>query len=342
MNQFMENLTGIPSSDAIGKNAFESFPHLIEQGVDHPLERAIKGEMSTSVDTPYYIPKTGKSGWVVGTYGPIRNVNGEIIGVIGIVHDITQRKLMENELLKSRNELEQRVRERTEELEAKNMEMERFIYTVSHDLRTPLVGISGYLGFIKQDAKNGDSYRLENDLNTISNSIAKMDQLLSETLELSRIGRVTNQPEDVPLGELAKEALNQVADRMRLKNIKVLVAQDLPIVHVDRMRILEALGNLIENSMKYLENQSHPVIEIGRRLDGDQTILFIRDDGIGIAPSQHDKVFELFYKVKKKSEGTGVGLAIVKRIIEVHGGRIWIESELDRECTVCFTLPIAR
>lgn len=146
-NQFMENLTGISSSETIGKTAFELFPHLIEQGIDRLLERAMAGEMATSVDTPYCIPQTGKSGWVVGTYGPCRNANGEIIGVIGIVRDITESKLIENELRKSRNELEQRVRERTEELEAKNVEMERFIYTVSHDLRTPLVGISGFLGF---------------------------------------------------------------------------------------------------------------------------------------------------------------------------------------------------
>lgn len=340
-NQFMETLTGIPSSEAIGKNAFESFPHLIEQGIDRLLERAIAGETATSVDTPYYIPKTGKSGWVVGTYGPCRNANGEIIGVIGIVRDITKRKMIEDELRESRNELEQRVRDRTEELEIKNMEMERFIYTVSHDLRAPLVGISGYLGFVKQDAKKGNLHQLETDLNTISDSIAKMDQLLGETLELSRIGRATNPPEDVPFGELVKEALDQAAERIRLKDIEVLVAHDLPTVHVDRMRILEVLGNLIENSVKYLESQSQPRIDIGYRLDGDQTVLFIRDNGIGIDPSQHDKIFGLFYKVDKKSEGAGAGLAIVKRIIEVHGGRIWIESELGKGCTVCFTLPSA-
>jgi PAS domain S-box-containing protein len=340
-NQFMENLTGIPSSEAIGKTAFELFPHLIEQGIDRLLERAMAGEMATSLDTPYWIPQTSKSGWVVGTYGPCRNANGKIIGVIGIVRDITERKLIENELCRSRDELEQSVRERTEELEGKNVEMERFIYTVSHDLRTPLVGISGFLGFLKQDAENRDLKRLETDLKIINDAIAKMDQLLGETLELSRIGRVINQPEDVPFGEIVKEALDQTAERIRLKNIKVLVAQDLPVVHVDRLRIAEVIGNLIENCMKYLGEQSQPRMEIGYRLDGDQTVLFVQDNGIGIDPSQHDKVFELFYKVDRKSDGTGVGLAIVKRIIEVHGGRIWIESELGEGCTICFTLPLA-
>jgi PAS domain S-box-containing protein len=338
----MENLTGIPSSEAIGKSALELFPHLIEQGIDLLLEHAKAGEIATSVDTPYYIPKTGKSGWIVGTYGPVRNIDGKIIGIIGIVRDITERKLIENELRESHNKLEQRVKERTEELETKNTEMERFIYTISHDLRTPLVGISGFLGFLKQDAEKGDLKQLETDLSIISNAISKMDQLLGETLELSRIGRVTNQPEDVLFGEIVKEALDQAAERIRLRGIKVLVAQDLPKVHVDRMRIMEVLGNLIENSLKYLGDQSHPRIEIGYRLDGGQTVLFVRDTGIGIDPSQHDKVFELFYKIDRKSEGTGAGLAIVKRIVEFHGGRIWIESELGKGCTVCFTLQLAQ
>jgi signal transduction histidine kinase len=107
------------------------------------------------------------------------------------------------------------------------------------------------------------------------------------------------------------------------------------------MRIVEVLVNLIENSVKYMGDQPHPRIEVGCLSDGGQTIFFVRDNGMGINPSQHDKVFELFYKVDKSSEGTGAGLAIVKRILEVHGGRIWIESELGKGCTVCFTLPLA-
>jgi signal transduction histidine kinase len=107
------------------------------------------------------------------------------------------------------------------------------------------------------------------------------------------------------------------------------------------MRIIEILGNLIENSLTYLGLRADPEIEIGQRVDEKGRIFFVRDNGIGIDHSQHDKVFELFYKVDKKSEGSGAGLAIVKRIIEVHGGSIWIESEMGQGCTVCFTLPLA-
>ena len=115
----------------------------------------------------------------------------------------------------------------------------------------------------------------------------------------------------------------------------------MPIVHVDKMRIVEVLVNLLENSIKYMGTQEKPEIEIGQRIEGNERILFVRDNGTGVDPTEHEKVFGLFYKVDKKSEGSGAGLAIVKRIIEVHGGRIWIESELGKGCTVCFTLPLA-
>ncbi|VVB63656.1 Methanogenesis regulatory histidine kinase FilI [uncultured archaeon] len=162
-----------------------------------------------------------------------------------------------------------------------------------------------------------------------------------DTLELSRIGRVINLPEDVSFRDIVGEALGQTAEKIESRGIKVSIAPNMPIVYVDRMRIVEVLVNLIENSIKYMGTQEKPEIEFGQKIEGVERIFFVRDNGMGIDPSQQDKVFELFYKVDKRSEGTGAGLAIIKRIIEVHGGRIWIESELGKGCTVCFTLPIA-
>ena len=247
----------------------------------------------------------------------------------------------DQELRKAHDELEMRVKERTEELERRNTEMERFIYTVSHDLRTPLISVSGLLGFLKQDAEKGDLEQMNADLRIANEAVKNMDQLLSETLELSRVGRVVNPPEDVPFGKIVEDALEKTSEKIRSKGCKISVAKNLPVVHVDQMRITEVLVNLIENSIKYMGSQANPEIEIGERIDGKDRIFFVRDNGIGIDPSQHDKVFELFYKVDKKTEGTGAGLAIIKRIIEVHGGSIWIESEMRHGCKVCFTLPLA-
>jgi len=250
------------------------------------------------------------------------------------------RRLNE-ELKEAREELELKVKERTAELEAGNAEMERFVYTVSHELRTPLVSISGLLGFLKQDAEKGYLDRMKTDYRLADEALSKMDQLLGETLELSRIGRIADPPLNVPFSEIAKEALDQTADKLKSRSIEVSVADEWPIVRVDRMRLAEVLVNLIENSIKYMGDQAHPKIEIGHRKDEEDTVFFVRDNGVGIDPSQHEKVFGLFYRLDSMSGGTGVGLTVVKRIIEIHGGRIWIESELGKSCIVCFTLPLA-
>jgi PAS domain S-box-containing protein len=285
--------------------------------------------------------RDSQSIWVSINIHAVRDRNGTILYLEGTNIDITERKRAETALHKAHAELELRVKERTEELERRAAEMERFIYTVSHDLRSPLITVSGFVGFLKKDLEIGDAKRIETDLRLIEEAITRMDALLGDTLELSRIGRVMNPPENVPFGEIVKEALDQMAEKLGSKAVAVSVAQDLPVANVDRMRIVEVLVNLIENSVRYMGDQPEPKIAVGHRLDGAETVFFVRDNGIGIDPSQHEKVFELFYKVDKKSEGTGAGLAIIKRIIEVHGGRIWIESKLEKGCTVCFMLPLA-
>ena len=308
---------------------------------DFPLTKSVlTGEICVNEELIITLPD-GQKCHHLGNSAPIIDSRGEIIGAVGIFNDITDRKRAEEALHKAHEELERKVKERTAELEARNAEMERFVYTVSHELRTPLVSISGLLGFIKQDAEKGDLDRMKTDYRLADDALSKMDQLLGETLELSRIGRIMNSPLNVPFSEIAKEALDQTADKLKSRSIEVSVADEWPIVRVDRMRLAEVLVNLIENSIKYMGDQAHPEIEIGHRKDGGETVFFVRDNGGGIDPSQHEKVFGLFYRLDLKSEGTGVGLAIVKRIIEVHGGRVWIESELGKGCTVCFTLPLA-
>jgi PAS domain S-box-containing protein len=306
------------------------------------LNSLINGEIpSDTFFTVRWLSKNGTYIWAEHLSMPVYDDFGILVAVESIARDITERKQAEEALRKAHDELEMRVKERTEELTKKNTEMERFIYTVSHDLRTPLISMSGLLGFLKQDAEKGDLERMNVDLRIANEAVTKMDRLLLETLELSRIGRVVNPLENVSFGEIVEDALRLTGNKIKSKEVKVSVAQDLPVVHVDKMRISEVLVNLIENCAKYMGDQTRPCIEIGSRLEEDQTVFFVRDNGIGIDPSQHNKVFGLFYKVEKKSEGTGAGLTIVKRIIEVHGGRIWIESELRQGCTICFTLPIA-
>jgi len=254
--------------------------------------------------------------------------------------DVTERKRAEEELKNARDNLETRVKERTAELEFQNVQMEQFIYTVSHELRSPLITIQGFIGLLINDYEKGDEEKTKTDLKSIVDAVTRMDQLLSETLELSQIGRVANPAENVPFDEIAKESLLRISDRIKGSSVEIIVAKNMPYVNVDRMRIVEALTNLIENSIKYIGQTKDPKIEIGYKGSAKEPVFFVHDNGMGIDPRQQSKVFELFYKVDKNSEGTGVGLTMVKRIIEVHGGQIWIESQLGRGTTVCFTLPL--
>jgi signal transduction histidine kinase len=279
----------------------------------------MKLQGGTLVGEAYMPNLRGGKAYLHGTAATLYDSKGNIVGAIESIRDITEHKHAEEELQKAHDELDIRVRERTAELETRNAEMERFIYTVSHELRSPLISASGFAGFLRQDLEKGEAKRTEIDLMLIEGAMTKMDQLLGEILELSRIGRVANPPEDVPFNAIVKDALDQETETLKSRGVEVSIANDLPIVHVNRMRIAEVLVNLIENSIKYMGNQAHPKIEIDHRKDEEEIVFFVRDNGVGIEPSQHEKVFGLFYKVDGKSDGTGVGLALVKRIIEVHG-----------------------
>jgi len=226
------------------------------------------------------------------------------------------------------------------ELESKNAELERFTYTVSHDLKSPLVTITGFLGYLEKDALSGDRQKIKGTIERITLAARKMQSLLNDLLELSRIGRMMNLPENVPFDEVIKEALERVRGHLEARQAQINVQSDLPVVYGDRARLVEVMQNLIDNSTKYSEPGSIPCIEIGTEKGTQgQSIFFIRDNGIGIEAQFHERIFGLFNKLDPQTDGTGIGLTLVKRIIEVHGGKIWVESEPGKGATFYFTLP---
>lgn len=239
--------------------------------------------------------------------------------------------------------LERRIDERENlisELESKNAELERFTYTVSHDLKSPLITIGGFLGYVEANALKGDIKKLKEDIQRIKNAVDKMQRLLDELLELSRIGRIMNPSENIPFEEIVRDALENVKGRLDEGKIEVMVGSDLPVVHGDRVRLVEVVQNLFDNAAKFMGDQPKPLIEIDVRKQESKNIFFVQDNGIGISPKYHDKIFELFDKVNPKSEGTGIGLALVKRIVNVHEGKIWVESQgKGTGTTFYFTLP---
>ncbi len=327
VNETFSTLSGISRYEAMSKKCHEVFHSHLCHTPGCPLTLILGGEERVECE----VEKERNDGTRIPgflTVTPFWGHDDRLIGIVEDFMDITERKRAEKE----REHL-------IKELEDKNADMERFTYTVSHDLRSPLFTIQGFANVLREDLKRNEREKVEDNLKFIENAATKMDHLLSATLELSRIGRVANPSEDVPFGEIIQEAREQTAEQIKSSGVELSVAEDFPAVYVDRMRLVEVLVNLIANSINYMGEQSHPKIDIDYRVDGEETVFFLKDNGIGIDKSQHEKVFELFYKVDKSSKGTGAGLAIVKRIIEVHGGRMWIESEKGKGCTVCFTIP---
>jgi PAS domain S-box-containing protein len=236
------------------------------------------------------------------------------------------------------NELSQR-KNFIVELEAKNAELERFTYTVSHDLKSPLVTIRGFLGYLERDSLEGDYEKFKHDKLRIETAVEKMQNLLQDLLELSRIGRLMNAPVEIPFEEIVKDALEIVHGQIEDRNVLIEHERSDITLKCDRIRMTEVLQNLIDNAVKFMGTQASPRIEIGTYLNSEnENVFFVKDNGIGIAPEFHGKIFGLFDKLITESDGTGIGLALVKRIIELHGGRIWVESEIGKGAAFYFTI----
>ena len=327
-----EKITGYTPEEFIARGGWLSILHPDDREKDsQDIERL--GKNQRIVTEVRIIHKNGSIRWVRSYAHPVMDENGSLAGIYGGVQDITEQKLIERE----REKL-------IDELGAKNAELEQFTYTVSHDLKAPLITIKGFLGFLGVDARAGDIKRVEADIQRINEATDKMHELLTDLLELSRIGRLMNAPEIVPFQPLVIEAIGLTEGRLQERRIEVIVPDELPRVYGDRQRLLEVLQNLLDNAAKFMGDQSRPFVEIGEHSETDNGFVtfFVRDNGIGIAPEFHERIFGLFNRLNPKIEGTGIGLALVKRIVEYHGGRIWVQSGVGEGATFYFTLPHAK
>jgi PAS domain S-box-containing protein len=263
-----------------------------------------------------------KDGRIYERYSFPMIMETSVIGRVWSFRDITERKRQEREL------------------HEKNSELERFTYTVSHDLKSPLVTVKTFLGYLEQDLARPDPERVRQDVAYMRTAADKMSQMLDELLSLARVGRKSNPPVRAAFRELAQEAVGLVAGRISTGGVAVQVADAAVILEGDRPRLLEIWQNLLENACKFMGNQAKPRIEIGVEKRGPEMVFFVRDNGAGIEPRYHAKVFELFEKLDPKSEGTGMGLALVRRIVELYEGRIWVESDgPGTGANFLFTLP---
>lgn len=214
----------------------------------------------------------------------------------------------------------------TAELEDKNAELERFVYTVSHDLRSPLVSIKGFVGLMHKDIAAGNLQKVCTDADRIDRAAGDMGDLLEGLLELSRIGRIINPSVAGSLTELVTRAAEPLQDRIAQGGITLVIGKRMPDYWGDEIRLIEVFQNLLENAIKFLGNQPEPRIEVNAWHAEDKLISVVRDNGIGIEPSYHERIFNLFERLDTNTEGSGIGMSLVKRIIDAHGGTIEVES----------------
>jgi len=326
VNRTYRKTRGGGDNDVVGKNIKEVFPgDLLKEG---GLLKAFEDVMETGETRRLYGVKHASSDHPEKilniTVSGIRRAEEEEEeeDIIMVIEDVTERARL------------------TEDVRKKNEELANFVYAISHDLKAPIVSIQGFSSILLADFQGilpdtGKRY-----LARIEANVRQMEILIDDLLEFSRIGRTVGSFEDVPSVEIIEDVLSVLGPQLKKRGIKVNVRNDLPVIHCERNRIYQVFENLIQNSIKYAGDAESPVIEVGcRETDGFHEF-YVKDNGIGIDPEHHQKIFQPFQRLKEvDAKGTGIGLAIVERITGIHGGSVRVESERGKGATFYFSVP---
>ncbi|RJP57719.1 MAG: PAS domain S-box protein [Candidatus Auribacter fodinae] len=252
--------------------------------------------------------------------------------LLAVVRDITDRKLTEA----YRDQL-------IAHLEAKNVEMERFTYTISHDLKSPLFTIKGFIEMAQRNISQQAFNLLPDNLHRIGRAAQRIEDMLNELMNVSQMDYWKMKTEQVSLKSVAAEAVELLASSINEQNVVVTIDEGLPVVEGDRLRLVSLLQNLLENAIKYMEDNPYPAIRVGSVLVDGQTTVFVKDNGSGIDIDNRKNIFELFYQIDGTKKGSGLGLALAKHIVELHNGSIWVESEgKGKGTTFYFTLNMKK
>lgn len=324
-------------TDSVSMEEFAKYIHPEDrERVSSALNDSIAGK--AAYDLEFCIFRTDGEERILHAQGRvIKDQSGRPIKMVGIGMDITERKRAEDEIRKLNAELEQRVQQRTAELEAANQELKDFAYVVSHDLKAPLRGISQLSQWLVQDY--GDAFDEEGQkmVDLLINRVKRMDGLIGGILEYSRIGRIVGKDVEINLDHLVSEVIDSIAPPAR---IQILIKSELPVIVGDKTRITEVFQNLIENAVKFMDKPEGEIC-IDCADEGSCWKFRVVDNGPGIEKKYHEKIFQIFQTLEPRDvrESTGVGLALVKKIVEFYGGKIWVESMPGKGSTFSFTLP---
>jgi len=274
------------------------------------------------------------------TVSPLRGKDGSLVGGVQVSRDITERKQAEKELERYRVHLEELVEERTAELTAANAELERFSYSVSHDLRAPLRHMSGFVELLQERIKSRRDEKAGHYMASIAGSAKKMGMLIDDLLDFSRMGRAELQKDKMSLNDIMRSVILESQHEVKMRDV-VWDIDELPEVYGDKSLLRLVIVNLVSNAVKFTSTRPQAKIRIGCKDEGDNFTFFITDNGVGFDMKYVDKLFGVFQRLhtQQEFEGTGIGLANVQRIINRHGGKVWAEGTLGGGATFYFTLP---
>lgn len=274
----------------------------------------------------------------IGSVSGVINDNGENKNGYtiwdGIIKDVTDQKLIEKEMI-----------QKNKDFEYKTSEMEKLTYTISHDLKAPLTSINGFIELLTDE--NGENFSRDSKLylKRIKGNITRMARIIDDILEYSRFGKVREETGNHSLSQIIKDILVSFTPQLQEKNVRIEVEKDFPDVYVQRERIMQVFENLIDNAIKYMGEKENKTIMIGKTaIQEDFVTLYVKDTGIGMKKEHLHLIFQLFTRIPNglpnQVSGSGVGLANVQKIIETHGGTIWVESEYEKGTTFYFTIPL--
>ena len=359
----------IKPEEITGKTDYDFYPKELAEKYRRDDERIMRLGKTEDIEERYVL--NGQEFIVHTVKTPIKDENGNTVGVLGIFWDITGRKKAEEEKevlineLKRRQELLERQKQEIEDsrraiknvaedfrqskkaleeqkgsTEKINKELDDFTYIVSHDLKEPLRSIDAFSKFLEDDYKDKIGDEGKDYIERIRANATRMQNLIEDLLELSRIERRQNPLDEVEVEELINEVKLRLEYRIKEKNVEIIVPVKLPRITCDRVRLTEVFANLISNAIKFCDKPK-PCIEIGYSLKGIFYEFYVKDNGPGIEEQYFNKIFEIFQRLGKRedNEGTGAGLTIAKKIIEMHNGKIWVESKIGEGATFYFTIP---
>ena len=339
-NSASERIEGYRSDDLVGRH-FSLVFNQEDQRQGRPQQAIETAAAQRHFEGEFWLVRKDASGyWANVVLSALRADDGRLIGFTEVIRNITERKRCQDEIQRWSSELEQRVNQRTAQLEAANKELEAFSYSVSHDLRAPLRHIEGFIGMLRENAGKNLNEHQQQILQVIDVSAKKMDRLIDELLAFSRTARAEMLQQKVNMATVVEQARNELRSQTGGRKIKWIIPP-LPEVDGDPAMLRQVLINLLSNALKYTAQRVHTDIEVGCSQSEREHVFFVRDNGVGFDPDYTYKLFGVFQRLHPAHEfpGTGIGLAIVRRIIARHGGRTWAEGKIDHGATFYFSIP---